>query len=365
MHRLLGRFVVLLGLVTVLGWTGQARADELPPAPPPPRDIVVLEVAESAASLEVEPLSAALAEELQAIVVTPDDPRASAAKGTLHVEAASPRRGLKITYTARSRPTTRSVSWPDDPAAARRQTVLVAGNLARDEGSELARELAKKKQEATAPPASPASAPSSLRSGNAYAALRYYADTDARNRKLVLGTTLVLTAGAVGAGVGVYATGDRTVGAGLMIGGGIGAAVTLISYALAPRSAFEKLLDEGPAPQDYEQAWARAAAREHDGRPGEAILSFVVAGLNGATGTLDLASRSTGLAILYYSGAAVFLGTGVWTLLTEGPVEAAWHLYEKSTGRTATPSAETATLRPRFGAAPIAGGVMAQMALTF
>jgi hypothetical protein len=116
-----------------------------------PEDVAVLDLAESAAALDADALKAALAAELHAIVVTPDDLRATAAKGTLKVEEASPRHGLRITYAARTRPTTRSVPWPADPEAARRETVLVAGNLARDEGAELARELAKKKEQAVRP----------------------------------------------------------------------------------------------------------------------------------------------------------------------------------------------------------------------
>ena len=128
---------------TALTLTRQARAED--------EAVFVVDVRERASDLDPDLLLALIAQELRAHVVTPADPRASAAKGTVDVDRVRGERSA--TYEARVTPTTRHIPLPTDVASARRSAALLAGNLARDEASELAAELRKQ------PPAVRSSAP--------------------------------------------------------------------------------------------------------------------------------------------------------------------------------------------------------------
>lgn len=326
-----------------------ARADD--------ESVTVVDIAPSADDLDPANLRASIASELHTRVVAPDDPLAPTAKGTLRVDVDRRSGRLTVTYVARSTPIARSIPLPDDSAAARAQAVLLAGNLARDEASELTSQL-RDKPPPPPDPAAEASARERVRAREAderHAAeerrledtIVYYAATARRERK-TLGWTLTI-AGIAGETGGVYVAnraslarwylGSLEVGPLLLAPG--------ISLLLG-RSAFESLAStilQGGGPRPAAEEWARFAEVEHSTRKGVAVVELVVGGLALAGGTYFLASNSPSLdantresfvSSLYVTG---LIGSvaAIYFLATDGPVETALHAYERTTGQTIAP----------------------------
>jgi hypothetical protein len=344
-----------LGLAPFLEKEARAADDE----------VVVVHLEESAAAFDAEKLRAALAEELHATVVFPEDPRASGAKGTLTIEAAPAKHAMRITYAARTTPTVRTVVLPEGADAARREAVLVAGNLARDEGAELARELRKKQE----PPPGPSAPAKPSRIAVRRVLEQYAAQDRAFRRAAVFGTLGVGVAG-IGVGTAVYAGGDRPVGTSILV---IGVAVTAyagLGYALAPDSPFDTLLGRAALQSgELDELWAQAAADEHSERRYEAIFGFIGAGVMTGLGTWALiddrtwgSDRKENGALLLAVGAGAGLAS-VMVAATDGPLERGLRVYERTIGQPVAPRA--ASTAPRFAVAPVPGGAIAALGGVF
>src|SRR5579859_973640 len=114
---------------------GAARAEGAP------RQVVVVDVDAAASAIDAASLRAAIAKDLNADAVAPDDARAAQARGTIQVTLGGDHRALVVSYLARPEAITRTVEVPADPPAIERAAVILAGNLARSEGSQIAADL--------------------------------------------------------------------------------------------------------------------------------------------------------------------------------------------------------------------------------
>ncbi len=364
----LRRFSLLFTLAALAAVPRAARAQA-------PEDVLVVDVDASAAALDAAKLREAVGQELHATAIAPDDARAPSAKGTLKIEASEAKHAMRITYVARATPTVRSVPLPAEPEAARREAVLVAGNLARDEGAELARELRKKKQLEDASHA-PVEATTPRAAHSERTARDMLEELDKQQRSLMNATLWgALGASAVGAGVGtaVYVNGDSRTGGSLLLFSGVLAADVGFNFLLAPASPYKELIDRSALNSfDLEAEWARAADDERASRRTRALASFVAAGLSAGVGTWALlaektwgANRTTYGAVFLAFGGILGVG-GVYFATNDGPLEGALHVYEKATGfKPAAPAAPVANAAPRLQLAPVPGGAMAGLSGIF
>lgn len=114
-------------------------------------NVVVVDVRESARALDAEALRAAIGAELHAEAVPPSDPRASSAGGMITIDADPEKREVSVRYDGRGEPILRRIPLLADAGAARQSVALIAGNLARDEASELASQLRDQTADQTRP----------------------------------------------------------------------------------------------------------------------------------------------------------------------------------------------------------------------
>ncbi len=105
--------------------------------------VIVVDVAPGASELDPHQLRTLIARELRAQAVLPSDPRAATASGVLTIDVDRANGELSVTFLGSATPVTRRVPLPADSVTARDAAVVLAGNLARDEASELAAELRK------------------------------------------------------------------------------------------------------------------------------------------------------------------------------------------------------------------------------
>lgn len=357
------RFLLPCLALAALLFAGGARA-----AVPEPRPVVVLAIAPGVAELDAAKMRAAVARELEAEAVSPDDTRAVRARGRLDLSIDRGTRELVVSYRGGAEPLERRVRLPADAAAIAREAVLLAGNLARDEAGELVAQLRKAKPARPSDePLSPEDQAELAREDQLRQLLAAYAR---RDRALRLGLSWsLLPVGVAAAGVGLYL--DRSqpssqLGPNLLAGGALVAAVS--AYSLLRPSEFErmssdyasKLSDRDPRPwvrEELEQRWKRSADNEHNRRLGGvgaliglgladgAICAFVLPRLGGEDRTHAL---GVGIAV-----AAVGGGLGVVVLTTETPVEARLHAYERALGHPIEPAEIGLRL------APVPGGLMA------
>jgi hypothetical protein len=253
----------------------------------PPGEVVVVEV--PGAPADAAALRSAIGAELGADAVPPTDPRAASARGTLVVGVDAHR--LTVSYRTRSEPVERTVDLPGDPAAALRAVVVLAGNLARDEGTELAAELRH------AQPASPAPAPAGsarkaeemarddeaqLEAIRLQATLDYYARQDRSGRLAASWTALGLGAVGIGTGLAItnvnrYTTPYDPTGALILTVGGALAVDSLIGFTTSSRledlAAYNR---HGGGETSTEEAWVRAASSEHSRRHTLGILNVIL-----------------------------------------------------------------------------------------
>jgi hypothetical protein len=346
------RWILASGLVAVFAKEARAAEEN--------QEIVVVQVDASAASLDAEKLRAALAEELGAIAVSPQDPRAVGAKGTLTIEASPGKHAMRITYVARATPTVRSVVLPDDPDAARREAVLVAGNLARDEGAELAREL-REKSKKTEPPSVTGNGAFRPSRVDVAEVLEYYVRQEQAYKRALLISGLGVGVVSSAVGFAVWSQDDKKTGNAL-VGFGVGAAAYAgILYALAPESPYEALSTRARSLQlELDDAWGQATETERRERRSGAIVSFVVSGLAAGVGSWALLDDKTwgvgrvqnGIGLLVLGAVAGI--SGVFLATTDGPIESGFRVFEKTTGRHPPQAA-----RLRLDVAPVAGGALA------
>jgi hypothetical protein len=363
--RLFSRFLAFFIVVTLAGWSARARAEEA--------RIVVVDVTPAASELGADALRGQIAAELHGEAVKPDDPRAASASGTLTIDVDPKKGDVAITYVARAKPTTRHMQLPADLASARTAVVAIAGNLARDEASELAAELRAKQQEASGSKSASAPAeatePSDRDAARLQRTLQSYADRNRGARKIV-GWTGVVIGSAAAATTFIPATrpswsADASSIAFLGLTGGI--------YTLVAKTSLEDLAampQNGAGVDAIEQAWAKAAERDQRNRRIEGGGMLFVSALGLGAGTVILAYQGlplttkerVDLAGPFYAGSAIGAVLGAYLLATDSESESALRAYEETTGRAVRPQKAELTL-PSVAVVP--GGAMATLGLRF
>lgn len=346
--------------------------------------IYVVEV--SGDRLDPARVRAAVARELSVTTIAPDDPGAAAATGTIEVTASAASRTLRVAFRKSLAPVVRSVALPEDPARAEIAAVFLAGNLARDEASELLGGL-KKAPVAVPPPAAIPAAELLDRDELRRLRLTLQSNVDATRRRaravmigsaafsaltLAAGITLLVDDRSKGEErAGNFLVGFGAAGTGLALG-------TLLELSLHPR--FGKTPDEdlhdkaaviaadGGSPSEMleriDDAWRAQAAEARTSRHHGAVLTLVLGTVAMSVGAAVELGRSrdsddhpyTG--VLFGIGAAD-VGIGIYGLLAQSPFEesyATWHAARR-------PAA--GSLRPSLGFAPLPGGGAFSAEFTF
>jgi hypothetical protein len=374
MHRCF-RGLLVTGIGLAMGvYASASRAQDAPSA----AGVIVVDVSPGAVSLDPDALRAQIAQELRARVVRPGEPGAATAKGTLTVDVDRKGGQLSVSYLANATPTTRRVALPGDDAATRAAAVSLAGNLARDEASELAAELRGHVASSPSPPPAPV-APSADDAATSddkdmvrlRGTLDYYTRRDHTSRVAFGWTAVVVGAGAlVGASElaaqpGNYAWGIALPASGFLFGLGLGQ--LLFS---SPFEDLDVLAQQGGDPAQTEAAWLNDARRERRARNVGGFFEIVLGGLSLAVGTLFLAdanlvtaSDRVNISAEWYALGALSLAYGVYMVATEGPLETGLRAYEASSGRTVWP--KEASLVDHLRVAPAPGGGMASFSMTF
>ncbi len=313
--------------------------------------------------------------------MAPDDPRAGDAEGTLVIRVNRQAHSLTVEYREHADRTSRTIELPDDDLAIERAAVLLAGNLARDEASDLAASLRK-----TRAPARTAATEMDEPDDDERIALTRLGDAlegeSARSqpRRTLAEVAFGLGLGAMCASAAMNFYGLSS-GSGWAPDAGLvllqsGDALFASSILLRPGS-FEglrtmlsqeraDLLPPEEVRLDVEQAWARAARIEHHDRR---VYGWFV------TGAGSLAVAATSLAFVGYFGqparsgsmlapltgfaavSALDVAVGLQLLLSDGPIESALRTYSSSAD--GSPSGESARVMPTL--APVAGGLVAGM----
>jgi hypothetical protein len=347
---------------------------------------VVVEVPQGDPDVDAASLRAAIGAELGEESVAPDDPRASQAAGSLRVAIDHPTSSLSVTFSGRPAPLTRQIRLPFGRVATERAAVLLAGNLARDEGDELAAELRKPRSESKEGRAAAVDARALHDLGVTIQTLEQENHARATFSAAVtaVGFTTLL-AGSLG-----------SLAAAPQIGGAapamemLGVSVALDFFGVSNLTRAESVDDaamfyvdgRGERSADVvrrqvEEAWAASADRERHRRHTAGILTLVSGGIisAGSTTLLALAAGNHGLAdggwgrTIAYGGAlaagGASIGMGVALLTTSGHTESAWRRYQSESGSTIHPAANEARLTLHPIVAPTSGGVVGGLGGTF
>jgi hypothetical protein len=352
---------------------------------------IVVEVAPAATTLGPDQLRALIATELATAAVPPGDARAAGARGTLTVDVDRGTGELSVTYLAHAVPITRRVPLPASDAAARSATVLLAGNLARDEASGLAAELRKEhppdeptaarkppEAEAARDGGSEAAMPARIEAARLRSTLDYYAQRERASRH-ALGWGL-LGAGVAGGGAAAYLQLQWKDSGGALATGLVGGALAVDALtAFLVTSPFEDLAAYGHQeahPGALEDAWARAAGRERARRRVSGVIDLIGGAVTIGLGVVLLAEGSANGGSTGSGGGndafgSVVLGIGAiegilgaYTLGTDGPLESAFRAYEASSGRGFVAPAQASGLGP-LRIAFVHGGAVAGFAANF
>jgi hypothetical protein len=314
-----------------------------------------------------------VAKELEVDAVAADDPRAADATGRVDIVEKGGK--LTVRYRKVDGPVERSIPVASDPARAELDAAYLAGNLARDEASELTPKAPEKPAVQVAEPASPWSD-----DDHRYAQLRAYVtdlSNDARSTSVRAGA-LFATAGALLLAPGIYIAAkgdlDEPNGGGIALAsfatGGVFLTIGVIAMIVKgdPYEPLAKTVREQDAKKAssedaiaaVEAEWKTQVASEQSARRTSAILSFVLAGLSIGTASVLLAAGEDidpGLTTYIMAGGAVNVITGVASVLSEGPMERAhrqWH----SVSNADVP-------KVGFGIAPTIGGGSAAFSIRF
>jgi hypothetical protein len=376
MKRLCRAGALVLGLGAMCAWPAPARADSAGVA----RDVVVVDVDAHAGGVDAARLRQAIGEELGADAVAPGDSRAPGARGTVTVSIDRAARALVVSYREKAGPIVRTIDLPADPDAALRAAVLLAGNLARDEASELADMLRKKTPAATA--AAAGAADPELESGddpgNDPAAerdveqmgltLSRYAD-DRRTLRTAFGLA------AMGVGLGMesacfYSSWQGKNNACLVLLGTGLSMVTVGAQAFTNgrldvlRRYYERDRASGRPSwmvrDDLEAMWLSSARSERRWRLiggwvgiagfGTELVLFGV--LAAETHSLEVTMAS-----FYVGLGGALLGPAIVMLSGPGATEASLRSYERATGRSVWRD-RAASIAPTLSPAPGGGGVV-------
>ncbi len=237
-------------------------------APPEGGGVVVLAVAPDARELDPGRLRLDVGQELGAQAVDADDPRAAGARGRIDVSIDRGASQLVVSYRGSAEPIERRVDLPADSGAIAREAVLLAGNLARDEASELVAQLRRPRSvQEPAPAMSPEDQAEAARDDRLRRVLAGYAR---RDRALRLGVSWsVIAASVATAGVGLYVNarqpdsewGMPLFWASAAIAGAGVVSLALPSYFESMSAYYDAHVPEGePMPgyrEEVEQRWRR------------------------------------------------------------------------------------------------------------
>jgi hypothetical protein len=330
-------------------------------------EITVVEVAPGASELDPDRLRIQIGAELHTQAVTPDAPSAASASGKLRIDLDHRTGTLTVTYQGGGTPVTRQIPLPADGTSARSAAVMLAGNLARDEASELATEL-----RAARPPDVPAAVvpgpeenraaadahqAAQLDADRLQATLDVYARHDRRVRT-IWGWSMIV-AGAVGSGLDVYLE-RHTLSASSFVSALANPLLFFGIGRLLATTRFEDLAafdHQGNGAVATEYAWVRAAHSEHQWRRGGGVALLALGGVAVGAASLVLADGALQVdteARLGYAGGLVAAGgllggLGFHFVTTDGLVERALRSYDA--GSLAVPAASS-LVGPRVSLLP-------------
>lgn len=327
-------------------------------------------------------LRTAIAGELKATVVAPDDPRAASAGGTLTIDVRGADKRIAATYRSLGSPVTRTVDLPEDPKRARSVAVLLAGNVAREEADDLLDTLRK-----SPPPAKPAAkadeAEQDLR--RLHAAVDELGEHNIDYRKWRAIASFAQAGITAGLGIYYWADGpEHTTNAGqILVAGAVGSAgagaILLFAGPLEPYEGLQRELAKGEgrlAPEDVvrrvESKWGEAAS---DARSFRKVVGGIAVGIGVLSMGMGVALpalvpdeqedsfMTAGTAGLVLLG-GINLTLGIDALCNESGVEQSWHVYRRMKDLGTAPTT-SAGLQPKVGLAPLPGGGMASLGFAF
>jgi hypothetical protein len=319
--------------------------------------------------------------ELAMDAVAPDDPRAAQATGRIEVRGNAKDGKLIVRYRKVDEPIERSVPLAGDSPRAESDAALLAGNLARDEASELA--PVKPAMPSPLPPPPPIGDPRDATRLEVMRGVLTQLHGEEQSAR-VRGGVVALVTGAAVLGTGVwalarggaddpepfgYALATTSTGAALVIVG----TIILLTKASIYQPFLDKLREEekngtaaGDVVEEVDKAWAKAASEEKGMRTASAVVGFIAGGLLTGSAIYFATSndddKTTPIALGMVGTANI--GLGIATLLTEGPVESSYRLWK--TVRTAPTADRSPLSNISVGATVLpGGGGAASFALTF
>lgn len=317
--------------------------------------------------------------ELSVTAVAPDDPRASEATGRIEITGDGAAKKLTVTYRKLDEPIERTIELADERSRAESDAALLAGNLARDEASELAPSPVKTPPVTGRPvqKGGTSDADDQRRLSELRGVLGRLSAEERSNA--VRGGVVSMTGGAlmVGGGVYVFATGDmgdpRALGfATAMTGLGAALAVVGAVVLVAKPDAYAPLAKtlreeeaKGSLPglivERVDKEWRREVEEEKTMRDGTSIFNFVIGGLSlAAAGAVIATDSDRSVPVLLLISGGLNIAAGIAVRAIEGKLERSYRLWR--TVGTSTPEPGP---RVSFGAAPTTGGGAASFALAF
>jgi hypothetical protein len=341
------RYGFFLGLVLLALPAGVGRADA-----PQSRAVVVVDLAADAVEFDPAKLREAIGHELGVDAVASEDARAGQATGAVVVSVDHDAHQLVVTYRGNGHLITRRIGLPPDRAAAEREAALLAGNLARDEASDLVAELRKKTP--LRAPVTSTPAPTVQPDDGEQDAERlkdFLADYAWRDRSLRVGVGWVFvglgTAGMIGGGYWwSQIKWQRDAPGPLLLSLGGLACVGVGTIALLAPTQFEQLANyyetdraSGRTPslvrEDVERLWTRYANTEHAQMR---MLPWIAIAVGAMELTADIVGRLVSSSGSYPHEAPGFglMGAGALLLLwnPEGPMESRLHEYQRTASHT-------------------------------
>ncbi len=340
-------------------------------------------------ALDAYRLRAAIGIELGVDAVASDAPRAAQARGKLEVRVDAQTHHLTVSYQARKDPVARTVDLPSDPEAAQKAAVVLAGNLGRDEASELAAALRhepnRPSSEPSAPatPAVPGTTPPVVdedeRDSDRFDqelrdALDYYGEQAHKKRVTELWTSITLgvfTSGIVASApwVATSAPSSNSTEIAAVVGGALGSIIVAeglaITIGTTPIEKLDEYYRKGGSAKITTETWVRYAATEHSARRAAGVIGTIIGGLEFALGVYSAYDRnsfaslggprtSSDDAVLSAFGlgaGSLFMVWGLENVTTDGPVETSLHAFEHSHGIPAWGLANHLALGPTPGGA--------------
>lgn len=365
------RLLLTLLFALSLAWVSVASADE------PAARVYVVDV--QGEGLDADRVRTGIARELGVVAVAPEDPRAATAVGHVDIDARSPQKSLRVTFRKVDAPVTRVVGLPADATKAESTAVLLAGNLARDEASELLQGMRK-----PAPPPRPAP-PSVEQQHDAEALERMRAiladRSETRKKQRIWGSAATIAVGLGASAPGVYlvakddSSTSRRYGGLLVVCGTSFAIPAFVGLFITSEEEdlYRRLKeieadtsDPGVITVRMDEEWKTHAEASEGRRRFAGTLGIVIGSLALGGGTaLAVAGPSDApwISGLFLGIGALDVLAGTYSLLTESPLEDSYRTW-KLVGARKTPSA-LQVVRPTVGVAPLPGGAAFSAGFSF